>query len=61
MCGAEPDTQAHDLHHIVPILAGGVNEPELLIELCRQCHETVEAYTHDLPGMQPVLAEEVAE
>lgn len=61
MCGVESDGQAHDLHHIVPILAGGVNERELLIELCRQCHETVEAYTRDLPGMESVLTEEVAE
>jgi hypothetical protein len=61
MCGDEATDRAHDLHHIVPILAGGVNDPELLIELCRECHESTEAYTRDLPGMGPVLTEEVKE
>lgn len=57
MCGAEATERAHDLHHIVPILAGGVNDPELLVELCRSCHEAAEAYGSDLPGMKPVLTE----
>ena len=57
MCGAEAGERAHDLHHIVPILAGGVNEPELLIELCRQCHENAEAYTRQFPEFEVVLCE----
>jgi len=57
MCGAEATERAHDLHHIVPVLAGGVNNPQLLVELCRSCHEVAEAYTRNLPGMEPVLTE----
>lgn len=55
MCGAT-DCKL-DSHHIVPIMAGGTNEFWNLITLCESCHREVEAYTRDLPGMQPVLTE----
>jgi hypothetical protein len=29
--------------------------------LCVSCHGEIESYTRDLPGMEPVLAEEVVE
>jgi hypothetical protein len=59
MCGASVSKygQKHDVHHIVPVVAGGANEPELLMELCRGCHANVEKYTRELPGMKPVLTE----
>ncbi len=59
MCGESSDTAELDVHHIIPVLAGGLNRPELLMALCRSCHMKAEAYTRDLPGMEPVLAEEV--
>jgi 5-methylcytosine-specific restriction endonuclease McrA len=46
-----------DVHHIVPVSAGGTNEDWNLITLCRSCHGTAEAYTRDLPGMGAVLCE----
>jgi len=46
-----------DVHHIVPISAGGTNDGWNLMTLCESCHRTVEAYTRTLPGMQPVVTE----
>lgn len=54
-CGATEtaDGKALAVHHIVPIMAGGCNEPELLMTLCPSCHRTVEAYTKTIT--EPVL------
>ena len=59
MCGAvsDGDDRNHDVHHIVPIMSGGCNAPELLTTLCRPCHHKAEAYTTSIPEVSPVLAE----
>lgn len=45
-CGAEPDDgSANHVHHIVPVLAGGTNDEELLMTLCERCHFRAEHYT----------------
>jgi len=49
-CGCET-TDTHrslDVHHIVPLTAGGTNAEELLIPLCLKCHRKVESYTQNL-------------
>jgi len=46
-----------DVHHIVPLSAGGTNESWNLMTLCESCHRAVESYTRDLPGMEAVLTE----
>jgi len=46
-----------DVHHIVPIMAGGTNGDWNLMTLCESCHRTAEAYTRTLPGMGAVLTE----
>lgn len=33
------------LHHIIPILSGGVNTPDLLMTLCASCHRKIEIWT----------------
>jgi len=43
MCGESAEKL--DLHHIIPLLAGGVNEEWNYMTLCRSCHITVEHYT----------------
>lgn len=45
-CG-DQDPKKLDGHHIVPVLAGGVHEDELLMSLCPSCHRTVEAFTQE--------------
>jgi len=57
MCGdAETtDDRALAVHHIIPIMAGGCNGPELLMTLCPKCHRRVEAYTRQY--VEPVLVE----
>jgi 5-methylcytosine-specific restriction endonuclease McrA len=56
-CGVEKYGQRHDVHHIVPIISGGVHESELLLELCRACHERVEKFTSEIPEVTPLLVE----
>jgi transposase len=53
MCGQKPENQTIDIHHIVPLSAGGCNAPELLMSLCRSCHRRAESYTEGL--FEPVL------
>lgn len=53
-CG-ESGGQLH-LHHIVPVLAGGTNEPWNFMTLCGSCHTTAERYTESIPGITPILA-----
>jgi len=59
LCGRSGDTleQRLDVHHIVPLTAGGTNGSWNLMTLCRSCHRNVESYTRDLPGMEAVLTE----
>lgn len=37
-CGISQRTPRLDVHHIIPYLDGGPNEPENLVTLCRACH-----------------------
>lgn len=46
-----------DLHHIIPIMSGGVHDSELLIPLCRSCHHVAENYMRKIAGeyFEPLL------
>lgn len=50
MCGSKPSDRdrALDVHHIVPLIAGGTNADELLLPLCLDCHRTAESYTWNI-------------
>lgn len=49
MCGsAEDGSRKLDVHHIVPVRAGGTNEPWNLMALCRSCHRKAESYTQNI-------------
>lgn len=50
MCGADSSAngRALHLHHIVPVMAGGVHSDELLMWLCHSCHHDVEEYTRSI-------------
>lgn len=52
-CGSS--VELLDLHHIVPVLSGGVNHPDLLMTLCRPCHLTVESFTRTI--VTPLLVD----
>lgn len=54
LCGEQCVGHAH---HTVPVSAGGCNADELLITLCENCHPTAEAYTRNIPEVEPVLVE----
>jgi 5-methylcytosine-specific restriction endonuclease McrA len=41
LCGAEEQLQ---LHHIVPILAGGTHHPDNLLTLCVGCHNRADGF-----------------
>jgi len=56
MCGASGDVTL-EVHHIVPVLSGGVSHGDLLITLCTGCHNTAEAYTRKIPEFEAVLTE----
>ena len=49
-CGTSPteNGRALDVHHIVPVLAGGTNYLENLMVFCIGCHRTAEMHTRDL-------------
>jgi HNH endonuclease. len=49
LCGVHQRecTQQHHIHHIVPLLSGGVNVDENLMVLCSECHFQVEWFTND--------------
>lgn len=51
-CG-EADTL--HLHHIIPVMSGGTNEPWNLMTLCEQCHGSVEWFTREFA--EPVLVD----
>lgn len=47
MCKSTIGKRKNDLHHIIPVLSGGVHSDELLMPLCMSCHRKVEAYSKD--------------
>lgn len=51
MCGTS-ERELH-LHHIVPVLAGGTNEPWNFLTLCEECHTAAEWRTREFAD--PVL------
>lgn len=55
MCGASGCKL--DVHHIVPLSAGGTNGNWNLMTLCESCHRTAEAYTRQFDALRPVLTE----
>lgn len=50
MCGREESKNDRDLqvHHIVPLTAGGSNHLDNLMFLCHSCHASVESYTDEI-------------
>jgi len=46
-----------DVHHIIPIMAGGTNEGWNLMTLCESCHGKAEQYIRAYPEFDPVLIE----
>lgn len=46
-----------DVHHIVPISAGGTNGSWNLMTLCESCHREAEAYTRQYDAFSPVYTE----
>lgn len=60
MCGR--DSESLHLHHIVPLLAGGTNDPDLLMFLCIACHRRAEAHARQvMDHTVSRLAQEYAE
>lgn len=57
-CGDNGGQQnrALSVHHIVPVLAGGVNHPDNLMVLCDKCHRRMEITTHCI--LDIILADE---
>lgn len=53
MCG-DGDRELH-LHHIIPVVAGGTNEPWNFLTLCEECHTAAEWRTREFAN--PVLVE----
>lgn len=56
-CGHVPAAgdAENDVHHIIPILCGGVNSNELLMTLCGSCHRRAESFTQQF--LSPVLTD----
>jgi AraC-like DNA-binding protein len=46
-----------DVHHIVPLSAGGTNESWDLMTLCESCHRTAEAYVRQFEAFDAVITE----
>jgi len=46
-----------DVHHIVPLSAGGTNDSWNLMTLCESCHPTAESYVRQFEAFDPVLTE----
>lgn len=44
MCGGDT---ALELHHIISVLAGGLNRPWNFLTLCKKCHAAVETYSRE--------------
>lgn len=47
MCGDGGDEATLDVHHIIPLMAGGTNEEWNLITLCRTCHGKAESVAEE--------------
>lgn len=47
-CGVQLPDRKLDVHHVVPIMAGGCNEDELLITVCGSCHRLMESHAREL-------------
>lgn len=58
-CKKTRETNRIDAHHIIPIIAGGSNDDELLMPLCQSCHRSAEYYTSHI--VTPVIADIVAD
>lgn len=60
-CGDGPfeDGRKIDLHHIVPLMAGGTNTMELIMPLCVGCHRRAEVYTQRI--LEHPIADTIAE
>lgn len=58
-CGAERSENGYalDIHHIIPITAGGCNDDDLLIPLCHSCHMKAEAYTMAIPEVETLVGD----
>lgn len=51
MCGRRQPERGLDVHHIVPLVCGGTNDRELLMAMCRSCHQRVERYSEQIYGL----------
>lgn len=49
-CGERTPVEDLHSHHIIPILAGGTHDEELLMTVCNKCHHKVETFTEDAAG-----------
>jgi len=45
LCGSRAESRELDVHHIIPVAAGGTNGDYNLMVLCIGCHRKVESYT----------------
>lgn len=45
ICGSEGEGRGLDVHHIIPVAAGGTNGDYNLMVLCIACHRKAESYT----------------
>jgi 5-methylcytosine-specific restriction endonuclease McrA len=64
MCGRSQsrNDRGLQLHHIVPVLAGGTNHEDNLMFLCHRCHRAVDTYIDDkITYTITTLAEQFAE
>jgi len=64
MCGRSQsrNNRGLQLHHIIPVLAGGTNHEDNLMFLCHRCHRTADTYTDDqITYTITTLAEQFAE
>lgn len=57
MCGERMEDRGLDVHHVVPVMAGGVNSEELLVGLCPSCHMAAERTLEQYPGFGSVLVD----
>lgn len=55
-CGTNGNMKP-DVHHIIPVIVGGTNDDEILMSVCRSCHERMERFVMQYPEFKPVLVE----
>lgn len=61
MCGGtNPDPERRlDVHHIIPVMAGGTNDDWCLMSLCTSCHQKTERYIrYHIPEIEPCFIDE---